>query len=71
MEKLQHSPLVRLVSDPSVVEEQAGQPLTLFAGRLYLSRYFRFEQQVACWLQQASLPIATSADIPELAQQLR
>ena len=68
---LERSPLVRLVSDPSVVEEQAGQPLTLFAGRLYLSRYFRFEQQVACWLQQASLPIATSADIPELAQQLR
>ena len=71
MEKLQHSPLVRLVSDPSVVEEQAGQPLTLFAGRLYLSRYFRFEQQVACWLQQASLPVATSADTPELARQLR
>ncbi len=68
---LARSPLVRLVSDPSVVEEQAGQPLTLFAGRLYLSRYFRFEQQVACWLQQASLPIATSADTPELAQQLR
>ena len=68
---LERSPLVRRVSDPSVVEEQAGQPLTLFAGRLYLSRYFRFEQQVACWLQQASLPIATSADIPELAQQLR
>jgi exodeoxyribonuclease V alpha subunit len=68
---LERSPLVRLVSDPSVVEEQAGQPLTLFAGRLYLSRYFRFEQQVACWLQQASLPIATSADTPELAQQLR
>jgi exodeoxyribonuclease V alpha subunit len=54
-----------------VVEEQAGQPLTVFAGRLYLSRYFRFEQQVAGWLQQASLPIATSADTPELAQQLR
>ncbi len=68
---LAHSPLVRRVSDPSVVEEQAGQPLTVFAGRLYLSRYFRFEQQVAGWLQQASLPIATSADTPELAQQLR
>lgn len=68
---LERSPLVRLVSDPSVVEEQAGQPLTLFAGRLYLSRYFRFEQQVAAWLQQASLPIVTSADTPELAQQLR
>jgi len=68
---LERSPLVRLVSDPSVVEAQAGQPLTLFAGRLYLSRYFRFEQQVACWLQQASLPTATSTDSPELAQQLR
>ena len=70
MEKLQHSPLVRVITDPAQMDEQ-GQPLTLFSHRLYLSRYFRFEQQVACWLQQASLPIATSADTPELAQQLR
>jgi exodeoxyribonuclease V alpha subunit len=68
--KLQHSPLVRVISDPADAEEQ-GQPLTLFSNRLYLSRYFRFEQQVACWLQQASLPVATSANTPELAQQLR
>ena len=70
MEKLQHSPLVRVITDPAQMDEQ-GQPLTLFSHRLYLSRYFRFEQQVACWLQQASLPVATSADTPELAQQLR
>ncbi|MDD2843300.1 MAG: exodeoxyribonuclease V subunit alpha [Tolumonas sp.] len=70
IEKLQHSPLVREITDPAQIDEQ-GQPLTLFAGRLYLSRYFRFEQQVACWLQQASLPVTTSADTPELAQQLR
>jgi exodeoxyribonuclease V alpha subunit len=70
MEQLQHSPLVRVITDPAAMDEQ-GQPLTLFSHRLYLSRYFRFEQQVACWLQQASLPVATSADTPELAQQLR
>lgn len=70
MEKLQHSPLVRVITDPAAMDEQ-GQPLTLFSNRLYLSRYFRFEQQVACWLQQVSLPVATSADTPELAQQLR
>nr|WP_321272208.1 exodeoxyribonuclease V subunit alpha [uncultured Tolumonas sp.] len=70
MEKLQHSPLVRVITDPAQMDEQ-GQPLTLFSHRLYLSRYFRFEQQVACWLQKASLPVATSADTPELAQQLR
>ena len=70
MEKLQHSPLVRVITDPAQMDEQ-GQPLTLFSHRLYLSRYFRFEQQVACWLQQASLPVATSVDTPELAQQLR
>ena len=70
MDKLQHSPLVRVITDPAQMDEQ-GQPLTLFSHRLYLSRYFRFEQQVACWLQQVSLPVATSADTPELAQQLR
>ncbi len=68
--KLQQSPLVRVVTDPSDAEEQ-GQPLTLFAGRLYLSRYFRFEQQVACWLQQASLPAANAVNATELAAQLR
>ncbi len=67
---LERSPLVRVITDPAQMDEQ-GQPLTLFSNRLYLSRYFRFEQQVACWLQQASLPVATSADTPELAQQLR
>lgn len=67
--KLQQSPLVRVVTDPSDVEEQ-GQPLTLFAGRLYLSRYFRFEQQVACWLQQASLPADNAVNATELAAQL-
>ena len=67
---LEHSPLVRVITDPAQMDEQ-GQPLTLFSNRLYLSRYFRFEQQVACWLQQASLPVTTSADTPELAQQLR
>ncbi len=70
MDKLQHSPLVRVITDPAEADEQ-GQPLTLFSHRLYLSRYFRFEQQVAGWLQQASLPMATSTDTPELAQQLR
>ena len=68
--KLQQSPLVRVITDPSDAEEQ-GQPLTLFAGRLYLSRYFRFEQQVACWLQQASLPAANAVNAPALAAQLR
>lgn len=68
--KLQQSPLVRVITDPSDAEEQ-GQPLTLFAGRLYLSRYFRFEQQVACWLQQASLPADNAVNATELAAQLR
>lgn len=68
--KLQQSPLVRVITDPSDNDEQ-GQPLTLFAGRLYLSRYFRFEQQVACWLQQASLPAANAVNAPALAAQLR
>lgn len=68
--KLQQSPLVRVITDPSDNDEQ-GQPLTLFAGRLYLSRYFRFEQQVACWLQQASRPAANAVNAPALAAQLR
>ena len=68
--KLQQSPLVRVITDPSDAEEQ-GQPLTLFAGRLYLSRYFRFEQQVACWLQQASRPAANAVNATELAAQLQ
>lgn len=68
--KLQQSPLVRVITDPSDNDEQ-GQPLTLFAGRLYLSRYFRFEQQVACWLQQASRPADNAVNATELAAQLQ
>ncbi|WP_237657939.1 exodeoxyribonuclease V subunit alpha [Tolumonas lignilytica] len=72
MTLLERSQLVRLVSDPTELDEQAGQPLTLFAGRLYLSRYFRFEQRVANWLQQASAasPVVASSALSEPLQQL-
>lgn len=56
---LQASPLVRHITHITDVAE-TGQPLTLFAGQLYLSRYFRFEQRVATWLQQqAGQPAST------------
>lgn len=46
-----------------------GKPLTLFAGRLYLSRYYAFEQFVAGWLQQSATDII-QPDPALLSQQL-
>ena len=68
--RLSHSPLVRLVSDPSLRVEE-GKPLTLFAGQLYLSRYFAFEQQIADWLQRASLCSPLPVQEAMLDQQLQ
>lgn len=64
---LQASPLVHHRTSIAGITE-TGQPLTLFAGRLYLSRYFRFEQRVAIWLQQQAEQPASS--LSRMAEQL-
>lgn len=50
---LANSVLVQTVASPKGFTPQ-GKPLTCYAGRVYLSRYFMFEHAVAGWLQQAS-----------------
>ncbi len=62
------SALVYPVTSPAELPAH-GRPFTLFAGRLYLSRYYAFEQFVAGWLQQAAVTDETTA-AAGLSQQL-
>lgn len=62
------SALVHPVTSPAVLSAH-GRPFTLFAGRLYLSRYYAFEQFVAGWLQRAAVTDETSTP-DKLSQQL-
>jgi len=48
-------------------DEMAERPLVLARGRLYLARYFAFEQQLVHWLQAAQAPLLLTVPEDQLA----
>lgn len=69
-EHLSNSVLVQSVASPEGFTPQ-GKPLTCYAGRVYLNRYFMFEHAVAGWLQKASQDKAMIVDETPLKTTLR